>query len=140
MNMGDWWWDTQDQLPAGARIVPVICASDKTHLTNFSADQYTCQLYRMICIIRKHIRRTPTKRTAILVELILCPPKGTENTDKAWHSAVGTVLSPLWNLDITGPSLKWNCADEFQRQCNPLLGAWVANYPEQVMIPQVLYG
>ena len=34
MNTGDWWWDTQDQIPAGATIVPVICASDKTHLTN----------------------------------------------------------------------------------------------------------
>src|SRR5882757_6166875 len=25
MNTGDWWWDTQNQLPAGATIVPVIC-------------------------------------------------------------------------------------------------------------------
>ena len=40
INTGDWWWDTQDQRPAGATIVPVICASDKTHLTNFSGDQH----------------------------------------------------------------------------------------------------
>jgi len=40
MNTGDWWWDTQDQLPAGVTIVPVICASDKTHLTNFSGDKH----------------------------------------------------------------------------------------------------
>src|SRR5882757_2002005 len=25
MNTGDWWWDTQNELPAGATIVPVIC-------------------------------------------------------------------------------------------------------------------
>jgi hypothetical protein len=31
MNTGDWWWDTQDQLPAGATIVTDICASNKTH-------------------------------------------------------------------------------------------------------------
>jgi len=31
MNMRDWWWDTQDQLPAGAMTVPVICASNQTH-------------------------------------------------------------------------------------------------------------
>jgi hypothetical protein len=31
MNTGDWWWDIQDQLPAGATIVPVICVSDRTH-------------------------------------------------------------------------------------------------------------
>jgi len=33
LNTGDWWWDTQDQPPAGATIVPVICASHTTHLT-----------------------------------------------------------------------------------------------------------
>jgi hypothetical protein len=32
INTGNWWCDTQDQLPAGATIVPVICASDKTAL------------------------------------------------------------------------------------------------------------
>jgi hypothetical protein len=34
MNLGEGWWDTHDQLFAGAMIVPVICASDKTHLSN----------------------------------------------------------------------------------------------------------
>jgi hypothetical protein len=37
MNMGDQWWVTQDQLPAGATIVPVIFASDKSHLINLRA-------------------------------------------------------------------------------------------------------
>ena len=50
------------------------------------------------------------------------------------------MLSPLWNLYITGPGLKWNCADGFQRQCYPLLAACVGDYPEQVMIAQVSYG
>jgi len=40
MNLGDWRWDTHDQLPARATIVPVMSASDKTHLTNFSGDQH----------------------------------------------------------------------------------------------------
>ena len=39
MSTGDWSWDTQDPLPAGATIVQVICVSDKTHLTNFSGNQ-----------------------------------------------------------------------------------------------------
>jgi hypothetical protein len=140
MNTGDWWWDTQDQLPAGATIVPVICASDKTHLTNFSGDQHGWPLYFTIGNIQKDIRWTPKKRAWILVGLIPCPPKSAKNTDEAWHSAVGTVPSPLRNLDITGPGLKWNCADGFQRQCYPLLAAWVGNYPEQVLIAHVSYG
>jgi len=48
MNMGDWWWDTLDQHPAGATVVTVICASDKTHLTNFLGDQHAWPLYLAI--------------------------------------------------------------------------------------------
>jgi len=140
INTGNWWRDMQDQLPAGETIIPVICASDKTHLTNFSGDQHAWPLYITICNIRKDIRCTPKMRGWILVGLISCPPKGAKNTDEAWRSAVGTVLSPHRNLDITGPSLKWNCADGFQQQCYPLLAAWVGDYPEQVMIAQVSYG
>jgi hypothetical protein len=75
----------------------------------------------------------------IIVSLIPCPPKGAKNTDEAWHYAVGTVLSPLQNLDITGPGLKRDCADGFQRKCYPLFAAWVGEYPEQVTVARVSY-
>ena len=48
MNTGNWWWDTQEQLPQGATIVPVIFAFDKTHLTNFSGDKQAWPLYMTI--------------------------------------------------------------------------------------------
>jgi len=120
--------------------VTVIWASDNTHLTEFSGHQHAWPLYFTIGNNRKDIRRTPKKRVWILVGLIPCPPKGAKHTDEAWHSTVGTVLSPLWNLDITGPGLNWDCADGFQRQCYPLWAAWVGDYPEQVMVAQVSYG
>jgi hypothetical protein len=41
MYIGDRWRDSQDYLLAAAKIVPVICASEKTHLTNFSGDQHS---------------------------------------------------------------------------------------------------
>jgi hypothetical protein len=50
------------------------------------------------------------------------------------------VRSQLRHLDITGPGLKWDCADGFQRQCYPLLPAWVKDYPEQVIVTHVPYG
>ena len=50
------------------------------------------------------------------------------------------MVSPLPNLDITGPRLKCHCADGFQQQCYPLLAGWVGDYPEQVMIAQISYG
>jgi len=88
MNTGDWWWDTQDQLPGGAKIVPVICVSHKTHLTNFSGDQHAWPLYLTIGNIPKDICRSPNKGAWILVGLIPCPPKGAKNSDEAWHSTV----------------------------------------------------
>ncbi|KAF8119235.1 hypothetical protein EV363DRAFT_1463400 [Boletus edulis] len=33
MWTGDWWWETQRRMPAGATIAPVILASDKTELS-----------------------------------------------------------------------------------------------------------
>ena len=106
LNIHDWWWDTRYQLSAGATLVPVICASDETHFTNFSGDQHVWLLYLTIGNIRKNMCCTPKQHGWILIGLIPYPPKGSKNTDKAWHFKVGTVQSPLWNLDITGPSLK----------------------------------
>jgi len=106
MNMGDWWWDMQDQLVAGATIVPVIWTSDKTHLTDFSGDQNAWPLDLTIVNIPKDIHRTPKQRAWILVGLIPCPLKGAKNTDEACNSAVGTVPSPLRSLDITHPGMK----------------------------------
>ncbi|KAI0346082.1 hypothetical protein BDW22DRAFT_1460424 [Trametopsis cervina] len=36
---GEWWEETQKLLPAGATVVPVILASDKTQLSTFSGDK-----------------------------------------------------------------------------------------------------
>ena len=55
INTGDWWWDPQDQLPAGVTIVPVICASDKTYLTNSLGNQHGWPLYLTIGNIQKDI-------------------------------------------------------------------------------------
>jgi hypothetical protein len=96
--------------------MPVICTSDNTYPTNFSGDQHAWPLYLTIGTIPKGVRRTPKKLSWILVGLIPCPPAGAKNIDEAWHSAVGTVLSQLRHLDITGPSMNWDCADGFQRQ------------------------
>ena len=114
--------------------MPVICASNKTHLTNFLGDQHAWPLNLTIANIREVIRQTPIKRSWILTGLIPCPPNSAKNIDEVWHSVVGTVLSQVTHLDIIRPGLKWDCADGFQRQCYPLLAAWIGDYPEQVMV------
>ena len=56
MNSRDWWWETQEQLPSWASIIPLILASDKTYLTNFMGDKSARPLYRSIRKIRKDVR------------------------------------------------------------------------------------
>jgi hypothetical protein len=130
----------QDQHPARATIIPVICSSDKSHLTNFPGDQHGWPLYLTIGIIQNTIHWSPKKRAWILIRLIPCPAKGAKTINEAWHSVVGPVLSPLQNLDITGSGMKWHCSDGFQRQCHPLFAALVGDYPQQVVIAHVACG
>jgi hypothetical protein len=140
MNTGHWWWDMQDQLSAGATIVAVICAYDKTHWTISSGNLHASLWNLTMGTVRKDLRHTLIKRGWILFGLIPSSPDSAKYTDNASHSAVGTVLAPLRNLDITGPSLRSNFADGFQGQCCHLLAACVGDYPEQIMIAQVSYG
>jgi hypothetical protein len=83
MNTGNWWWDTQDQRPAGVTIVPVICASDMLHMINFSGDQHAWLLYLTICQIQNDIRLTPRRSSSILVGLISSPAKSARNIEEA---------------------------------------------------------
>jgi hypothetical protein len=76
----------------------------------------------------------------MLISLIPCPPKSAKHNDKAWHTAVGTVVFELRHLVITGPDCKWACTDGFQRQYYTLLATCVRDYPVQVMLGQVSSG
>jgi hypothetical protein len=88
ITFGDWLWDTQDYLSTGATMVPVICASAKSHLTNYSDAQHSWLLYVIMANFPRDIRHTPKTHAWILVQSIPCPLKSTKNIDEPWHSAV----------------------------------------------------
>jgi hypothetical protein len=71
----------QDQLPDGVTIVPVISASDETHLTSVLGDQHALPVHFMIGNIRKDIRHIPIMRNLVHVWLISCALKCAKNTD-----------------------------------------------------------
>jgi len=121
-------------------IVPVICASDKTTWPICRAISIPghCISWWVIFdkVSARHLKNAPRSST----DWLQGPHKGNKNIDKAWLNAIGTAVSQLRYLHITGPGLKWDCADGFQQQCYPLLVAWVWDHPEQVMFAQVSYG
>ncbi|KAI9459004.1 hypothetical protein HD554DRAFT_2207041 [Boletus coccyginus] len=67
MWTGDWWWQTQEHLPSGATIVPVIIASDKTHLSRFKGDKTAWLVYLSIGNLSKQVRCEPSRHGAVLL-------------------------------------------------------------------------
>ncbi len=45
MYMGNWWWEKQKKLPAGAIIIPILLASDKTIMSLSHGDQVLWPVY-----------------------------------------------------------------------------------------------
>lgn len=132
ISSGAWWWETQSKIPDGGLLIPVLLASDKTHLTNYSGDKSGWPLYLSIGNIRKDIRRKPNNNAWILIGLLPIPPKGCgrEISDEIFHRSIERILSPLAALDVAGSGTEFHCADGFLRRGYPILSAWVADYPE----------
>ena len=139
---GDWWWDTQSRIPEGGTVVPLLFASDKTHLTNFSGDKAAWPLYMTLGNIKKEVRRQSSKRAWVLIALLPVPPKNPESGEihTTWHTAVNKVLEPIEDFDLDGPGYSWDRADGQIRRCYPVVAAWIADYMEYVVVARLVGG
>ncbi|KAF8415030.1 hypothetical protein EV426DRAFT_579132 [Tirmania nivea] len=118
MNTASWWWDTQMTLPVGATLVPVLFASDATHLINFSGDGKVWPIYMSIGNIKSRVRNKPTSHVWIPVALLPHSPK--------------FILRPL--SDAAQDGLKVKCADEVIRKCHFRVASWLADHMENATI------
>ena len=93
MHTANWWWETQQKLPEGATVVPLLLATDKTVLTQHHGDTASWPVYLTIGNLSRQIRRKQTRPGSILLGFI---PIVSSNTDdiKAtiWHKALSTML------------------------------------------------
>lgn len=157
LHTADWWWDTQvctnfsiwpgrkltrlqETLPEGATIVPIICASDTTHLTNFSGDKKAWPIYLTIGNIKSTTRNKPTAMALMLLALLPVPPKlkdcrnsivSAEN-NAVIHRVLATILGSLVEPGKSGMTM--DCADGKQRDCFPILCGWIADHMEHVLL------
>ncbi|KAG8854142.1 hypothetical protein FRB91_003976 [Serendipita sp. 411] len=138
MTTGNWWWNIQANLPQGSTVVPVILGSDKTHLTEFTGDKKAWPIYMSVGNISSRARRTPSKDTWIVIAYIPTT-KWKDDTDihgtlnaRLFHQCMEVVLEPLIDAGRNGINLAdW---DGNVRRSFPLVAAYLADYPEQILV------
>ncbi|KAF8421876.1 hypothetical protein BGX38DRAFT_1108145, partial [Terfezia claveryi] len=114
-------------LPVGATLVPVLFASDTTHLTNFSSDGKVWPIYISMGNIKSRFRNKPISYAWILVALLPHSPKRVkkipgwsqekqeQESIQVLHDLLRFILRPL--SDAARDGQKINCADKVIQKC-----------------------
>ncbi|EIW86022.1 hypothetical protein CONPUDRAFT_45251 [Coniophora puteana RWD-64-598 SS2] len=140
MWTGDWWWETQvrrvpplydfelnellafqGRLPEGAVVAPVILASDKTALSQFSGNKTAWPVYMTLGNISKDVRRQASSGATILLGYLPVAKLGGLESYRLFHHCMNIILEPLINAGTDGISL--TCPDGIIRHLFPILAA-----------------
>lgn len=92
MHTADWWWETQEALPEGATVVPILLSSDKTQLSKLSGDKKAWPVYMSIGNLNHEARRQRKRPAMVLLGLLPIIPHATpELKMDAYHLALGAM-------------------------------------------------
>jgi Plavaka transposase len=120
----------------------VILGSDKAQLTVLSGDKKAWPLYLSIGNIHSRIRNSPSRNAWILIAYIpvvhFDDNRDSHGTciNRLFHQCMGIVLKSLIQPGETGVRMTDAAGDV--RKCYPLVAAYLADYPEQVLINAVI--
>ncbi|EGN96438.1 hypothetical protein SERLA73DRAFT_26591, partial [Serpula lacrymans var. lacrymans S7.3] len=134
-------------LPEGACVAPVIIATDKTQLTQFSGNKFAYPVYLTLENLPRSMRRKPSKHACILIAYLSVSKNVGDNLSKKqksahiqqlFHDSMCIVLEPLiepgkCGMEVTG-------GDGRVRRIHPILACYVADYPEQCLVTCAKYG
>ncbi|KAI9840208.1 MAG: hypothetical protein M1837_001836 [Sclerophora amabilis] len=139
MHTGDWWWRTQDKLPTGATVLPLLLATDKTMLTQHHGDESAWPVYLTIGNLDRTTRRKQTRPGTVLLGFLPIVSEKEEGLkSEVYHTAMGIILKPLERHAKEGIPLR--CADGCVRQCYPIIAGFMTDYEEQVLITYIKSG
>ena len=93
MHTANWWWRTQEEIPDGGTIIPILLASDKTMLSLHHGDQSVWPIYITIGNLDRKTRRKQTVPGSILLGFL---PITSETVDESkalvYHAAMELIL------------------------------------------------
>ncbi|KAG2099223.1 uncharacterized protein F5147DRAFT_582721, partial [Suillus discolor] len=99
------------QLPEGSAVAPVIIATDKTQLTQFSGSKSAYPVYLTLGNIPRAIRHRPSQQACILIGYLsvdkisnskLSKKEKTSRIQCLFHESMRTILEPLKEAGRTG--------------------------------------
>ncbi|PPQ97258.1 hypothetical protein CVT26_000650 [Gymnopilus dilepis] len=142
-----WWHACQSKLPVGATMAPVIIATDKTQLTQFSGSKSAYPVYLTIGNIPKALRRKPSKKACVLIGYLsvekINRKQMTERAHRSkiqrlFHESMRIILESLKRAGHEG--VEMTSADGAVRLVFPIISCYVADYPEQCLVTCSKYG
>lgn len=137
----------QSLLPEGHCVAPVIIATDKTQLSQFSGNKSAYPVYLTLGNIPRALRRKPSEHACILIGYLsvskiskvgITKQQRTARIQRLFHSAMRLILQPLIKAGKDGMEVAGG--DGSVRIVHPVLASYVADYPEQCLVGCTKYG
>lgn len=134
-------------IPNGGTVAPVIIASDKTQLTNFSGNKSAYPVYLTLGNLPKSLRRKPGSQACVLIAYLSVDKAAKDSLSQValrlrnyeiFHRSMAIVLDPLKKAGKDGVEMV--SGDGAVRWVYPLLATYVADYPEQCLVTCSKYG
>jgi Plavaka transposase len=128
-------------------VAPVIIATDKTQLTQFSGNKSAYPVYLTIGNIPRATRRKPSKHACVLIAYLsvekidrsrMNDQEHRSRVQRLFHESMRIVLEPLINAGTVG--VEMTSSDGAVRRVHPILTCYVADYPEQCLVACTKYG
>ena len=136
----------QNVLPKGSTVAPVIIASDKTQLTQFSGNKAAYPVYLTLGNIPKSLRRKPGTRACVLIAYLSVDKPSKKGLSakglrirnyELFHRSMAIVLESLKKAGKDGVMMTGG--DGAIRKVHPILAVYVADYPEQCLVTCTKY-